>query len=67
MKGKGYWFGKIRNKETRDKISKTLKEKGIRPSIIFYATGEDHPNWKGGPSCKKDERHALRKRVKYVR
>lgn len=31
------------SEETRKKIRKTLKEKGIEPKIIFVARGENHP------------------------
>ncbi len=37
-----------RPEETRNKISKTNKEKGIEPKIKFISYKENHWNWKGG-------------------
>lgn len=36
---KGYWFGKKRSQETKDKISKFFKGRFV---------GNKHPNWSGG-------------------
>lgn len=42
----GWNRGKKMSQEQRDKISKTLKEKGIKPKVRFMAYGEKHPLWK---------------------
>lgn len=39
--------GKTLSKETKEKISNTLKRKGIKPKIRYVAFGKDHWFWKG--------------------
>ena len=34
-----YWLGKRRSEETKNKLSETLKERGIKPVVRFDATG----------------------------
>lgn len=47
-KGQVPWNkGRVMPKEERDKLSKTLKERGIKPSVHFVAYGKDHHLWKG--------------------
>jgi hypothetical protein len=45
-KGNKYSVGKIRSKETRRKISQTLKLRGIEPTIKFIGIGKNHWAWK---------------------
>lgn len=41
-------IGKKLSNEHKQKIKNTLINKGIKPSVIFYAIGEEHPSYKNG-------------------
>jgi len=42
------FYGKRHTQETKDKIRKILKEKGIRPLKPYIGRGEKSTNWRGG-------------------
>ena len=48
-KGQTPWNkGRAMPIEERKKLSQTLKDRGIRPTVHFSAKDEKHPLWKGG-------------------
>lgn len=52
--------GRTISKEWKDKITKTLKEKGIKPKLRYEVSGEKHHWWKGGITpINKKIRHSL--------